>query len=111
MSNVDIPASVIALIGTLFGGAGLTLTTKWASKNKDREDAATKFRDELRSEVIRLREELAKVEKELDEWKEKYYALLQDGIMFKKAVERQIEEREANHDNSNSNGDPGPQQG
>lgn len=105
---MDLPTSIIALIGTLFGGGGLALTTKWVSRNKDKEDSASKFRDELRVEVIRLRGELSETERELDEWKSKYYALLQDGILFKQTLEREQMERGLTHGNSNEDNNDKP---
>ena len=67
----------IALIGTVFGGAGLKVVEKILSQGQARDDAATQIREELRKESTDLREELRLVEKALDEWKEKYFILLQ----------------------------------
>lgn len=66
----------LALIGTIFGGAGLKIVEKVLNKDKVKSDIATEIRNELRGEVGTLRDELRRVETELDDWKAKYYELL-----------------------------------
>lgn len=68
--------AVLALIGTIFGGAGLKIIESFLSKGKVKSDIATEIRNELRGEVQTLREELRRVEEDLDTWKAKYYELL-----------------------------------
>lgn len=74
----------LALIGALLGGSGLKIIEHWLNKAKVKDDSATSFRKELRDEVTSLREELRKVEKELDEWRDKYYALMDEFSQFKR---------------------------
>lgn len=74
----------IALIGTVFGGAGLKAVEVILTKSKTKDDIATQIRSELRTEVQGLREELRRVEDELDEWKQKYYDLLDQ--FYKKGI-------------------------
>lgn len=73
----------IALIGTVFGGAGLKIIENILSKGQDKVDTATAMRQELRSESIQLKDEIRQVEKELDQWKEKYFLLLQQYLEAK----------------------------
>lgn len=73
----------LALIGALLGGSGLKVIEHWLNKSKVKDDSATSFRKELREEVTSLREELRKAEKELDEWRDKYYALVDEYSRFK----------------------------
>jgi len=73
----------IALIGTVFGGAGLKFTEQILSRGQGKADAATAMREELRKESTALREEMRVVEKDLDAWKEKYFLLLQDYLEIK----------------------------
>lgn len=76
----------IALIGTVFGGAGLKVIEKVLSSGQGKIDAATQLRDELRKESTALREEIKAVEKELDQWKEKYFMLLQEFLEIKSHI-------------------------
>jgi chromosome segregation ATPase len=91
----------LALVGTLFGSAGLKVIEHWLSRAKFKEDAALKMRDELRLEIDRkakdyageldrLRVEIShldlekdEIEKHLDRWREKYYALMEENIQIK----------------------------
>jgi len=73
----------IALIGTVFGGAGLKMIESVLSRGQSKSDAATAMREELRKESTSLREEMRVVEKDLDAWKEKYFLLLQDYLELK----------------------------
>lgn len=74
----EISQAWLALIGAVLGGSGLKFIEHYLSRPKIKDDSATAFRNELREEVKNLREELRKTEKELDEWRAKYYALVDE---------------------------------
>lgn len=85
--------AVLALLGTIFGGAGLEIIRRALSKSKEREDSATAFRDELRTELTQLKTEMMTVERELDMWRLKYYELYETYLRVKfqyEAVTRQL---------------------
>ncbi len=65
----------IALIGTICGGTGLKILEHWLGKSKVRIDEASKLRDELRIEITAQREEIKKLESEVDQWRKDYYDL------------------------------------
>jgi len=65
----------IALIGTLAGGIGLKVTEHWLNRNKTATDDAKQIREELRTEIVSQREEIKRLETELEEWRTKYYDL------------------------------------
>lgn len=65
----------IALIGTVFGGAGLKAVETWLGKNRVRVDDATRMRDELRLEITAQREEIKQLETDVDKWRDEYYNL------------------------------------
>jgi hypothetical protein len=73
----------IALVGTVFGGAGLKIIESFLSRGQGRADVASAMREELRKESTSLREEMRVVEKDLDAWKEKYFLLLQEYLELK----------------------------
>ena len=72
----------IILIGTLFGGAGLKIVESWLSRSKDQQDHGQQIREELRIEIMALRDQLqksreeeARLEAEIELWRSKYYDL------------------------------------
>lgn len=65
----------IALIGTIFGGAGLKAAESWLGKNRVKVDDATRIRDELRLEITAQREEIKQLETDVDKWRDEYYNL------------------------------------
>ena len=71
----DVNQAWLALIGALLGGSGLKVIEYWLNRSKNKDDAATTFRNELRQDVTALREELRKTEQERDSWRDKYYEL------------------------------------
>lgn len=88
------------------GGIGLEvvkfLLSKSATKKKQEEVEVPKanasadeirdnIRDELRGDVKTLREELRKVEEELDTWRGKYYTLMEQFLIVKSDLERALQ--------------------
>lgn len=76
----DIDSAYLALIGAIFGGAGLKVVDNLLSRNKEKIDHASHIREELRIELVALREELAKskeeehrLETEVESWRTKFY--------------------------------------
>jgi archaellum component FlaC len=65
----------IALIGTLCGGIGLKVLEHWLGRSKVKFDESTKLREELRTELNALREEIKALEVEVDKWRRDYYDL------------------------------------
>jgi len=79
----EISQAWLALIGALLGGSGLKIIESWLNRSKVKDDAATNFRNELRQEVTSLREELRKVEEDLERWRAKYYELMDNFLKVK----------------------------
>lgn len=74
-------AGFVALMGTLFGGAGLKVIEHQLGRAKTKSAEAAAAREELRSEIQTLREQLEKADAEetrlqglVDEWREKYWS-------------------------------------
>jgi len=85
----------IALIGTVFGGAGLKLMESFLSRGSKKIDTATQMREELRKESADLKEELRQAEKDLDEWKIKYFTIFQQYIELKASLGQPIPKEES----------------
>jgi predicted nucleic acid-binding Zn-ribbon protein len=73
--DIQLSQAWIALAATIIGGSGFKVVEHWLGKTEKQDDTASKLRDELRKEVISLRDELRKVETELDIWRGKYWEL------------------------------------
>lgn len=72
---MELSPGLIALIGTIFGGAGLKIIESWLTRSKERKDDARELRDELRIQINVQNERIAELEKEADDWQSKYYDL------------------------------------
>lgn len=79
--------AIIALVATIFGGAGLKLVEKLFAKrdakfaaqveaNKFSYEDATAIRQELRAESTLLREEMKAMRDDVDSWRQQYFSLL-----------------------------------
>lgn len=78
MPNID--GAWLALIGTLFGGAGLKVIEAYLGRTRQKQDQGASIREELRLELTGLRQELTdakveeiRLEKEVDTWRSMYY--------------------------------------
>jgi uncharacterized coiled-coil DUF342 family protein len=60
------------------GASGLKIVESYLSRHKEKIDEASVIRGELRAEVDNLRKLIKDTEAEVDEWRNKYYALLDD---------------------------------
>ena len=81
--------TVIALIGTLFGGVGLKAVEHWLNKNKVKIDDAARIRDELRTELTAVRAENRQLESDVDKWRKEYYDMYEKNIRMR--TEAQIQ--------------------
>jgi predicted nucleic acid-binding Zn-ribbon protein len=79
----DISQGWLALLGAVLGGSGLKVIEAWLNRSKEKDDAASQLRNELRGEIRSLRDELKNVEDELDKWRGKYYELLDEFVRAK----------------------------
>lgn len=82
---------IIALIGTVLGGVGLKIIEHILSRGKTRDDTASQLRGELRAEVESLRQEIHKVESDVEQWREKYYLLLEQFLVMKLKLEQAVQ--------------------
>ena len=89
MANLgDWLVPVLTCIGTIFAGAGLKWIEGKLKAAKDKDDTATNLRNELRAELTALKTEMQNVEKELDEWKTKYFEAYEQLLMLRVQLEQ-----------------------
>ncbi|QJD50943.1 membrane protein [Streptomyces phage Bmoc] len=93
----EITTAWIALIGTVLGGVGLKFVEHWLSRSKVRDDTAAQLRNELRTEIQGLKQELNNVEADLDKWRGKYYELMDNFIKVKSELETAMRQLQNNN--------------
>lgn len=76
--------AIVAGVCTIFGGIALKVTEAWLNRSSSRTTEAAEIRNELRLQISSLREDLVRlqterdaVEREVDEWKDRYYEQVQ----------------------------------
>jgi chromosome segregation ATPase len=69
----DIDANVLAAIAAAGGAILLKIVEKWTIRRSETLSDAARIRDELRADITRLRDENLQLEKEVNEWHEKYW--------------------------------------
>jgi peptidoglycan hydrolase CwlO-like protein len=70
-------SAVIAALGALVFGATMKIISKITDKRKDALSEHLQLRIELREELDAVKAEISTLQKELDEWREKYYHQLE----------------------------------
>ena len=66
-------SAVVAAVGALFVGVLMKFVSKLTDKRKDTLNEHLELRRELREELDAVKAEINTLQKELDEWREKYY--------------------------------------
>lgn len=75
---------IVAAIGVAIGGI-LTEFARWALRRGERTvSLADQIRDELRQDLLQLKDEISQVHHELDEWKQRYYSLQEENLELRK---------------------------
>lgn len=62
-----------ALLGAIFGGAGVRAIEKWLSRSETRSALESSLRTELRDDLHNLREENERLRRERNEWQVRYW--------------------------------------
>lgn len=77
--------AVIALIATLMGASGLKFVEWLLSRSQRKQELDLTLRNELRSDVESLRQEVINLKKEVDDkqddidsWRERYFKIVQE---------------------------------
>jgi uncharacterized protein YlxW (UPF0749 family) len=70
-------SAIIAALGALVFGAMMKIVSSFTDKRKDALTEHLELRKELREELDTVKEEISILQKELDEWREKYYHQLE----------------------------------
>lgn len=92
--------AIIALIGTLFGGAGLKVIEHFLNRKGDKEDHATQLRNELRTDLARYKEEVREEAQDADKWQAAYYELKAEMMIVNHKANKVIETVDNKHPES-----------
>jgi peptidoglycan hydrolase CwlO-like protein len=85
--NLDYTAAVIAILAAILSGMGTAVIAGLRDNRKEKIRRAERDQDHLKLEVKDLKIELYKIERELTEWKDKYYNTIQELIGVKAELE------------------------
>lgn len=90
---MELSAALIALLGTLFGGAGFKVLEYFLTRTQLQDSSAGSMRSELRTEIDRredevkyYREELTKGEVAHDLLRDKYYVCRDENMELKRKL-------------------------
>ena len=88
MNNLSV--IILTLLSAFFSGFSVTLFTSIQDKKKDKIIQAEREQDNLKLELKDLQIKLYKLEKDLSEWKDKYYSAIQELITVRAELEETL---------------------
>jgi septal ring factor EnvC (AmiA/AmiB activator) len=88
--HINYPALVTAILAASFSGLITAIIAGRRDQKKEKVRQEERQQDNLKLEIKDLRISLYKLEKELTEWKEKYYVALQELIEVKGELEKTL---------------------
>lgn len=81
---------VLSLLAAILSGMGTAIIAGARDSKKEKVRREERDKDHLKLEVKDLKIELYKIEKELTEWKDKYYEAIQELIALKAELENAL---------------------
>lgn len=81
---------VLSLLAAILSGMGTAIIAGLRDSKKEKIRREERDKDHLKLEVKDLKIELYKLEKELTEWKDKYYEAIQELISLKSELENAL---------------------
>ena len=87
---MDYTSITIALLAAVFSGMGTALVAGLRDAKKEKRRQVEREQDHLKLEVKDLKIALYQLEKELTEWKDKYYNSIQELIQVKAELENAL---------------------
>ena len=95
MNSFNISQITLALLAALVSGVGTALIASLRDIKKDKIRRQERAEDHLKLEIKDLKIELYKIEKELTEWKDKYYQAIEELILLKAELDQALFELES----------------
>lgn len=87
---MDYTSIVIALLAAVFSGMGTAIIAGLKENKKEKIRQHERQQDHLKLEIKDLKISLYQIEKELTDWKDKYYASIQELIEVKAELENAL---------------------
>jgi septal ring factor EnvC (AmiA/AmiB activator) len=81
---------LVSILAATLSGFGTALVAGFRDAKKERTRREEREKDQLRLDIKDLKIELYQLEKELTEWKDKYYKAIQDLIEMKSELDNVI---------------------
>ena len=85
--TLDLNSIIIAISAAILSGMGTAIIAGLNENKKEKNRQREREQDQLKLEVKDLKIELYQLEKELTDWKDKYYDALQELILIKSELE------------------------
>ena len=87
---MDYTSIIIALLAAVFSGMGTAIIAGLKEAKKEKIRQAEREQDHLKMEIKDLKIQLFQIERELTEWKDKYYNSIQELIQVKSELENAL---------------------
>jgi septal ring factor EnvC (AmiA/AmiB activator) len=87
---LDYTSTIIAISAAMVSGMGTALIAGFRENKKEKIRRAEREQDHLKLEIKDLKIELYKLERELIEWKDRYYNAIQELISVKSELEETL---------------------
>jgi len=87
---MDYTSFVLAIAAAILSGMGTAIVAGYRENKKEKVRQAEREQDHLKLEIKDLKISLYKLERELTEWKDKYYTAIQELISVKSELEETL---------------------
>jgi septal ring factor EnvC (AmiA/AmiB activator) len=87
---MDYTSIIIALLAAVFSGMGTAFVAALKENKKEKTRKAEREQDHLKMEIKDLKIALFQIERELTDWKDKYYNSIQELIQVKAELENAL---------------------
>lgn len=88
--TIDIYSVALAIVASIASGLGTAIYASRQERRKEVIREAERYQDHLKLELKDLKIQLYQLEKDLTEWKDKYYSTVQDLISVKAELEETL---------------------
>lgn len=88
--STEIRAIILAILASVVSGLATTLVTKKQDSKKELVRVSERAQDLLKLELKDLQIKLYQLEKDLNEWKDKYYSAMQELIKVRYELEETL---------------------
>ena len=87
---IDTTTIIISISAAILSGFGATLISSFSEKKKEYVRQQERYQDQLKIDLRDLKIQLYQVEKDLDEWKDKYYEAIKQLIEVRAELEETL---------------------